>query len=212
MLKCFVGIPWFSLHRTLDVLGWLAYCFCGYAAFLLVWTCWKGRRPKHAARWMKFVEGARKLSRKTKERGAVLVDYSWHISLLFALVVTMGMTYGVSINRWPVEVRHNVRIVSHPSQYQWQIVSDEKPEGEMYYACPWMVNREGRRFDANESWIVSGYFAREAVWQVQGDCNSIRDQEWGVFDFLKPSTQELGFFYSWKPDGKARTNKEMGYE
>ena len=97
---------------------------------------------------------------------------------------------------WPIVTEHDLRIEQKVGPNQWWIVSDEHPDGFMYYACS--------DFD-NDAWIYAGYYALQATWQVRGSCNSIRDAG-------------LEFDYSWKLDKNghktnvAKTIQEAGYE
>ena len=164
-----------------DVLSLLAYCFCGYAAFLVVFTIWKNKAPDHAAKWMKF------LARIRKPKGTTRLARVWELAL--ALTCCTLLMFSASLNRWPEAEHHNLRIERHPSDRQWWIVDDEDPQGFMYYACADFPNDE---------YIKAGYWAKRARWQVRGGCNSIK-------------ADGYGFFYEWKPDGTAVPLTEHDY-
>ena len=127
-----------------------------------------------------------------RNRGASKYAPIW-FSLWFGIVIMALITMGsYRMSKNIIEHRTNVRIGDHVSPRQWFMTSTEKPKGEMYYAC----RKPGF---SDEEWIKSGFFAHDAWWQVEDDCNSIQ-------------ASGLGFFYIWKPDGTAKTNREAGYE
>lgn len=170
------------LHSILYILGLLGYLFCAYAVFVLGWTVWKRKRHSFETKLLDWLASWRKTKGFTKPLPL------W--SVLFSVMISCVLVWGMSVRRWPIVTDHNIRILNRVTSRQWWIVDDEHPRGFMYYACS--------DFD-NNAWIKSGYFAKRATWEIHDDCNSIR-------------AKGLEFDYDWKPDGTAKTIQEEGYE
>lgn len=136
--------------------------------------------------WTTCVAHLKSLARHTAQRSE---RNQRAIAICFAFFVCGILVYA-GTQYQDVEERTAVRIETHPTDRQWYIVSNEKPLGEMAYFCDDFSNKD---------WIYAGYFARSAKWEVKADCFSIK-------------AKGLGFFYDWKADGTAKTNREAGYE
>lgn len=136
--------------------------------------------------WTTCVARLKSLARHTAQRSE---RNQRAIAICFAFFVCGILVYA-GTQYQDVEERTAVRIETHPTDRQWYIVSNEKPLGEMAYFCDDFSNKD---------WIYAGYFARSAKWEVKADCFSIK-------------AKGLGFFYDWKADGTAKTNREAGYE
>jgi len=166
--------------------GYLGWCFCIYAAYLLGSTILHGSRPKHAVRWMKFIERLAHWRDRMKEKGRA------HQAAIANLIAVMCIVLLASASvryHYPEETQHNVRHIEHPSKYQWSWISDEHPEGFMLLACEDM-----------EKVIYPGYFGKVIRWQWRenGGCGSFKNQGFEID-------------YDWKEDGKAKTDMEAGY-
>jgi hypothetical protein len=103
-------------HIT-DALGLLAYFFCGYAAFLVVWTIWKRARPKHAERWMRFLLSVRK-AKKRAENGFLGMRQGL---TLFAFLIA-ALIYGAVVSHPPTEEYVAVIRVVNPYRFTFQHV------------------------------------------------------------------------------------------
>lgn len=136
---------------------------------------WISSRFASMSRWSRILTRNRQTQQNQKSnQGKTTAVPVTRLGILFALA--LGAVYAVTRPpKWPVEVHHNLRIEKQVSDRQWWIVDDEDPDGFMYYACADF---------SNSDFIVAGYLAREAKWQVKGNCNSIRDSG-------------LGFWYVW---------------
>lgn len=164
--------PWldsfFKEARLIVVaLPWLAYCFSGYAALLVVMTIWKRQRPKHAERWMKFLLNVR-VKKQHLDDG--LSNY-WPV--LFCVALAAGTVLGVteSLNR-PVE-EHNVKVFGQLSDGDWAMSSDE--EGPFTFRpCP--------DFDATPMLKQGiGFIALKARWIQMPTCKSIHRKDLGFW-------------------------------
>ena len=72
-------------RSILSVLGYLAWCFCGYEIYLFVYTILKHERPKHAKIWMHWVAAWMKL----KDKGAARIDRVWVIGVVLLTMVVL---------------------------------------------------------------------------------------------------------------------------
>lgn len=159
--------------RTRDVLSWLAYCFCGYAAFLLAWTVWKGRRPKHAARWMKFVADLRKARNKVDGWASSLAA-SW----MFAIACVSVLVFVSWRARSNVVTEHNVIVCRRLDDGDWQMTSDEETDL-VFRPCP-SDAYNGVDVDGLLRSAV-GYVADYARWEERGTCKSILRADLGFW-------------------------------
>lgn len=143
----------------------LAYCFCGYAALLVVWTIWKRKRPKHAEKWMRFLLKIRKAKDKV-ERG-------WAPATLVIFIATMLAIFTMGAKQYndaPIVEKHNVRVIQKVGENAWSMSDDQGPF--LYTAC---------NDFPNETVIWAGYVAKKARWQEFGKCKSIRRSDLGFW-------------------------------
>lgn len=177
-------MTWLQSPIMREFIQLLVYSTGGYAICMVVSRIWKRKQIRLLLQ--KIDVELTKIGRRLLEKGRA---NEFAISILFTLSVVVGLCVIAYANRWPIVVEHNLRIEQKVSANQWWIVSDEHPQGFMYYAC--------NDFD-NGAWIYEGYYVRQARWQVRDNCNSIRDQG-------------FEFDYVWKADGQAKTIQEAGY-
>lgn len=152
------------MNSIMTALGWLPYCFCGYAACLVGWTIWKRERPKHAEKWMRFLSHVR----KEKNRGRGLA--SWWPVTFSAICVGILILSGSRINSAPIVEKYNVQVLRQIGFNQWSMIDDQGPF--LYTACDDFPN---------DKVIWAGYIARKVRWQEFGSCKSIRRQDLGFW-------------------------------
>jgi hypothetical protein len=73
---------------------------------------------------------------------------------------------------FPIVNHHHVRVLQHIDVNKWWMADDEDAQGFLYTGCGDFPN---------ESVIWEGYIAREARWQEQGACKSIRRSDLGFW-------------------------------
>lgn len=159
------------------VAGLLAYCFCGYTAFLVVWTLWKGRRPEHAKRWMRLVEKWGQAWRRTKKK----VD-GWMLPAPIAItlsLICLGLLVGAAYSsRSNTVTEHNVAIYRQLDDGDWLMSSDE----EQYIVFRPCAADTASGVDVNGLLkLAVGYVADEARWEERGTCKSILRSDLGFW-------------------------------
>lgn len=177
---------------TLAVLSWLAYCFCGYAACLVAWTLWKGRRPRHAERWMKWIdergqkwqkwqEHWQERWRRTKASSKDRIDgwtSSWLVVSIFALGCCSLLAFAAYHQRPNLVTEHNVVIYRQLSDGDWQMSSDEESDL-VFRPCP---DDGAGGVDVNGLFASAvGYVADYAKWEERGTCKSILRSDLGFW-------------------------------
>jgi hypothetical protein len=157
---------WQAVYR---VAGYLGDCVGLYFACLVVWTLWKGKRPRHARIWMRSVSRWRRF----KEKGIV---NGFALSNAFAIACLLLLCISAYAHRYNVVTEHNVAILSRLDNGDFAYRSDEKPNGDTYRPCS--IDKEnGIDVDGMLTQAV-GYIAEHATWQEQGTCRSILRPEW----------------------------------
>lgn len=156
------------LHLISRVVGLLGWCAGLYSALVLAWTLWKGSRPKHAVRWMSWIE-----YRNKKFRGWVRLN-EIPISLSVAGVVLVSLVLVTAASTYPVEEWHNVSVLAKVGDNQWWMKTATGPNstGVMFTACPDFPN---------ERVIWAGYIADKIRFEEEGKCKSIRREGLGVW-------------------------------
>lgn len=151
-----------------EVVGYLGWCFCGYAAYLFVWTIWKGSRPKHAERWMRFVAECRYLWKRSNRGIAkwspVIFVMFWCAAMLFAVA---------RLPKYEIVTEHHVHVIGRLADGDWAMSSDE--QGQFAF-------RGCHDFDVDS--VLSqavGYVADHARWEERGNCKSIRRADLGFW-------------------------------
>ena len=133
---------------------------------------------------MRFIASLKRF----RERGRARLE--WIVAWTLAVLVSSMLVYAITRHPpYPILTEHHVLIEKKVAPRKWWIVSDEHPQGFMYYACDDFKN---------EKWIYAGYYAKLARYMAEDGCDSIREQG-------------LEFDYDWKPDGTAKTIEEAGY-
>jgi hypothetical protein len=148
-------------HIT-DALGLLAYFFCGYAAFLVVWTIWKRARPKHAERWMRFLLSVR--TKRDKLNDGIANWWAPIFAFSFcAVLISVPIYLNVHLP-YVKEIHHHVKVLKKLDDNLW-LMEDDELGVFRYTGCP--------DYD-NDKNIWAGYIANRAIWEERGSCKSIR--------------------------------------
>lgn len=96
---------------------------------------------------------------------------SLNLSLLFAATSLSTLIWCAS-RVAPIADHHNVQVLVQVDRNNWWMVDDEDPKGFLYTACDDFPN---------DKVIQSGYLAREARWEEQGQCKSIHGDGLGFW-------------------------------
>ena len=92
---------------------------------------------------------------------------------LFVVACT-GLLFWIAASAppFPIVSRHNVKVLQKVAENKWWMTDDEDRQGFLFTACPDFPNG---------TVIWAGYIAREARWQEQGACKSIRRSDLGFW-------------------------------
>ena len=158
------------MERILDAAGWLGLCFCGYAAFLVAITIWKGKRPDHAAWWMKKIDQWGK--RKNRMRGWARTNELW-IGAVFSAALLGVLVWMGFRTRYPIATYHNVIVMQQLPDGDWPMSADEDHA---------IVFRPCADFDVRpmlSQAAIEGWIAHQVKWEQQPTCQSVLAPELG---------------------------------
>ena len=154
----------------------LVECAGGYAICMVVYTIWKGSRPKHAAKWMQFVQKMAQWRDRLKEKGKA---HQVAIANLIAVMCIVLLATASVRYRFPVVTEHNVHIIKQLSDGDFAYRSDEEPNGGEFRPCLADASSGVDVPDLLKGAV--GYIAEHASWEERGTCKSIQRPDLGFW-------------------------------
>lgn len=99
------------------MVGWLGDVVGLYFVCLVVWTLWKGNRPRHAERWMRFLKDFRAGWRRTKKPKAS--GSARYVPVVVAAICALVLI--IAASRAHVYQLHDVYVIGYDTDYHYHL-------------------------------------------------------------------------------------------